>query len=424
MSRHKFKKPNVRPATFTWTPELLEVVTGELGLEHISPHELEQAAHAVKKLSDRFLEGSVSKGGISEIYGDDPAHLMAYSAYFLLANVPKIVEVIHNLSLNDSLEKSTDSLKILDLGTGPGTAVIGTLIAMAESVNSNKTGQKARINVTAVDHSQRFLSSAERLISAFRDHLKLPGESRFLKNDLVKLMECKNPRVVLNQVLGTGYDLIILSNAMAELPETTLEIMPGTLELWMKPGATLFMMEPAQRVPGRRLLAIRDRLCEMGWHVRYPCPGNAPCPALKRPRDWCHHRLKWQPPYLVKRMDELTGMHKNLLNFSPVVMTKPGECSTGNVAVDGQEDENDTTGKWYRVVSEVRPQKGKLEVTLCGEFDSETAMKTCQLENKRVSRYNNLFPELARYDRIRIENADNRKERLILSETSRLTLDD
>ncbi len=60
---------------------------------------------------------------------------------------------------------------------------------------------------------------------------------------------------------------------------------------------------------------------------------------------------------------------------------------------------------------------------LCGEFGGETHLLTAVLEKKRFTNYNKMFVDLARYDRVRIDGATVRGDRLVLSEASRLTLE-
>lgn len=395
MARRKLKKARVRTARFQWPSPLHHLLATTLHLDNLSPDALEATAQVVKQLSHTFLEGSVASDGISEKYGDDPDFHRAYAAYFLQVNVPKLVELFHDANL-----VSTPPRHVLDLGTGPGTAVVATLIALAGTTRS--------VDITAVDHSRDFLTTTETLSATFRRHLSLPGTTRTVRANLTKALELPDPTLL----WGDKHDLVILSNALAELSEDALEDLPEQFHRQFQPGTTVLFMEPAQRVPARRLLQIRDRLCALGWHVRYPCPGNYPCPALKRERDWCHHRLAWEAPDHITRIDALTGMNKNVLNFSPLVMESPGSPQ--------QELQTTCSTPSLRVISEVRPTKGKMEITACGCFPDGSHLKVCMLENKRVSERNEEFMELCRYDRIEITNAELRPERLVLTRESEL----
>ncbi|MCD4655444.1 small ribosomal subunit Rsm22 family protein, partial [bacterium] len=269
----------------------------------------------------------------------------------------------------------------------------------------HRAGITVSLDITAIDYSNEFLEMAKELIQIFRHHFKINGKDIFHKADLKQ-----EGSLTFVSVTGSA-KLVMASNILSELSAMFINVFPDRLNQLLNPDDFLLLMEPAQRFPARKLLEVRDRLCKFGWKPIYPCPGNYMCPVLERRRDWCHHRLKWEPPELVKMIDGLTGMNKHLLNFTPLIMRK---------TADNDEVRTDSAN-WYRVISEVRQLKGKLEVVICGEFSNKEHQKICMLENKYFSRYNELFPDLARYDQIRLDKAENRANRLILSETSRLT---
>jgi len=407
MSKKKIDKgkPKVRNARFVWPEDLLQVITDYLKINLNNSRKMIKTAEMVKNLSDLFLalpakhrrsensEGQVIKSNLIDIYGDDPALMEAYTAYYLLVNIPKIVEIIEDSKL--PLEKISE---IIDIGTGSGTAILGFLIAR------NRAGITSNLNITALDHSRKFLETARNLTDLLRRVFKISGKNTFQKHDLnsnrsFPVVADKNSTV-----------LLMAANAIAELSTETIDFLPTKIDNCLNTNDYLLFIEPAQRFPARRLLKLRDRLCNpenSNWCPVYPCPGNFSCPALVRSRDWCHHRLKWNPPELIQIIDKLNGMRKTHVNFTPLVMKK------------NQPDYlNDD---WYRVVSETRRLKGKFEVTVCGNFDDRNNLKICMLENKHVSSYNKVFLDLARYDQIRLKEVENCSDRVKLSVTSRLT---
>ncbi len=330
------KKKPVKPARFQWTPELIHLVTDTLDLTDSNPATLRTMAAAVKSLSDTFLLGTLES---VRVYGAEARLRSAYAAYYLLANLPKVVETLESAPIDwDSVTS------VLDLGTGPGTALIGVMLAR------HRAGIKTPVSLTALDHSPDFLHIAKNLLTVFRNNLHIGGSDRFLVRDLTTESRSTRwqghvpPDIVPASVFPFGsptspittapittapgaaaaepFDLVTAANVLVELPDAALQTIPEILNERVRDDGYVLLLEPAQRDPARRLLAIRDRLCASGWKNLFPCPGNYRCPALDRKRDWCHHRLKWTPPALVEEIDRLTGMHKSLLNFTGLVFRK------------------------------------------------------------------------------------------------------
>jgi hypothetical protein len=94
---------------------------------------------------------------------------------------------------------------------------------------------------------------------------------------------------------------------------------------------------------------------EQGFNVYSPCLFSGKCPVLANPRDWCHEDIPWDPPALVKEIDKVTGLHKDSLKFSYLVLRKDGLSLS------------DVLGRnIFRVVSEPLVSKGKREFFVCG----------------------------------------------------------
>ena len=400
MSRKILKKPNIRPVRFPWTEDLSETVRAALKLPPENDTAVELLAESVKQLSDRFLLTGISP------YADTPDFLRAYVSYYLPVNVPKIADTLlcSGICASDppggappegspeSRQSQQEYLRVLDLGTGPGTALIALLLVR------NMLNRHGPLDITATDRTPAFLEAAEALVTAFRHLTGIPGSNRFLLRDIP-------------DIPPGPFDCVMMANVMAELTGSLMDRFHERLETLVAPGGAVLLMEPAQRRVARALHALRDALNPAIWHILYPCPGAYPCPALTRDRDWCHHRLAWDPPETVRCIDRNTRMNKQFLNFTPLVLRRrdiPGGDTAPEPPV-------------LRVISDVRILKGKLEVLVCGEFGDDSHLRTVMLENKKMTRYNEMFTDLVRYDRIRIEHVEVRGDRLILSETSRLT---
>jgi ribosomal protein RSM22 (predicted rRNA methylase) len=450
MSSIKFRKSRVRSARFKWPDKWLEAVLSLSGFYNVS--EL-QHAESIKYLSDHFLHSdnyarkrltnSRQHGrGHSFLYGSDIFLQSAYAGYYLPANVPKVIDSF----LCSGIDWKTVN-RIIDIGTGPGTAMLGSMIAR------HLSGIRSPLFLTGMDHSTGFMTLARKLIQSFRTTLDLPGNDSFLTVNLEQLIRDER---FLNQfawntdaaqkkeqtplpdfnVSAMEFDLLTASNIVAELSENARKQFDGLVNQCVRPGGYALLVEPARRQPARCLAEIRNRMISLGWSVLYPCPGNYSCPMLHRKRDWCHHRLTWNAPTQVAEIDHLTGMKKSCLNFSVFILQKQS-CSVSHTAACADdtpsgnrpgtvEHINEPVGSTAplicRVVSDVIRHKGRFEVYLCGHFNHEKHLMVAVLEKKHLSDYNTGFMGLARYDRIRLENSVLQGERLIIQKKSRLTI--
>lgn len=414
----KLKRSRVRSACFQWPPGWIKAVADGLQVDLSDRRVTGTIAPAVKQLSDAFIDQTRARivSGDKHVspgadYGDDRLYRTSYTAYYLPVNVPKIVDLLESSAL------SWDSVhRILDLGTGPGTAPVACLIARS------RAGARSPVTFTALDRSRHFLALSETVITVFRNLLNIPGVDRFNRYDLLEY-------AVDNQrgISDTGYDLVTAANILAELPAHVREVLPGLFDRTVNPGGCILLLEPARRHPARHVTAVRDELVSMGWSVLYPCPGSYPCPVLHRARDWCHHRLAWDAPRHILQVDRLTGMQKNLLNFTGFVLKKPGlqlHDSTGNSSAASPDSLQPVSAVYTcRVISDVIIQKGRFCIHVCGFIEGRARAVPALLEKRRITHYNALFTDLARYDRIRLENTEFRGNQLILNEYSRLTTD-
>jgi len=65
--------------------------------------------------------------GLPASYLNDKGLRRAYVRYFLPANISKIVLPLNELSRHPNALLSRENIRILDIGSGPGTAILGML---------------------------------------------------------------------------------------------------------------------------------------------------------------------------------------------------------------------------------------------------------------------------------------------------------
>lgn len=276
-------------------------------------------------------------------YLDDAGLRTAYEAYYLPVNIAKVQSLLKELP-SESLRADTRTgpFAVLDLGSGPGSALLAALDWLPSPLAA-----------VAVDHSAAALQSCTRYWEAYLRVRPRPGaQLSTMRADLHRLHHLPE---------GT-YDLIMMANTLNELfrsdPDPIRRRAALVRELLdrLHPTGTLMIVEPALRVATRNLHRLRDILVQQQACTVYsPCLHEHPCPALAREDDWCHEERPWTPPPIVAAIDREVGFIKDALKFSYLLLRKDGlTIVPRDPAV-------------YRVVSELREMKGEKRAWLCNE---------------------------------------------------------
>ena len=279
-------------------------------------------------------------------YLKNPGLREAYRAYFLPPNLAKIRVPLAELALHRKQTRAKDAMRVLDLGSGPGTALLGIM------EHFSAQGEKPELQCVAVDKVAENLAVAREMFHAERISLGLSASLKTVHADIEHA----------GQRLSGPFDLIILSNVLNELfthegrrIEKRLAVMEEIVMPALAEDGTCIIIDPALRDTSRELLQVRDGLLERNFSIYAPCLCKCVCPALANPRDWCHEDLPWNPPSEIVEVDKLTGLRKDSLKFSYLVVRK-----------DGLSLADDYDEKCFRVVSEPLITKGKIEFFLCG----------------------------------------------------------
>ena len=280
------------------------------------------------------------------VYLKDAGLRTAYVRYYLPPNMKKVSLALAELSLHPDRLLARDRLRILDLGSGPGTALLGVLAFFARRT------ERPQLDCVAVDRVVENLRTAEELFGSYRTNKGLSASLKTLRADLEAA----------EQLAEEPFDLIILSNVLNELFPfdedrlgKRLRVLQNILGRLLVPEGSCIIIEPALRTTSRELLEVRDQLLEQDFHIYSPCLIGTRGPALENPRDWCHEDVPWDAPALIKEIDRLTGLRKDSLKFSHLVLRKDYRSLVDLFGPDS-----------FRVVSEPLVTKGKIEFYLCG----------------------------------------------------------
>jgi ribosomal protein RSM22 (predicted rRNA methylase) len=341
-----------------------------------SPRASASLAEDVARLS-RLL--TRERDDIPHAYLRDQGLRKAYLTYFLPPNLSKIQVPLGELCLHPANLLAKERLQVLDLGTGPGTAVLGIREFFRQR------GNRQHLEFTAVDQVGENLKEAEAL---FRD----AGGGT---DGRATLATVRSDIEAITGRSGGPFDIIVLSNVLNEmyLRETDrimkrTELVRNIMERLLAADGSCIIIEPALQETSRDLLMVRDGIVDNGSHVYSPCLVQGHCPALVNPKDWCHEDRHWDPPDVVRELDEATGLRKDSLKFSYLVLRNDSRSLADVCGISN-----------YRVVSEPLASKGKLEFFFCGKEGRRLATRL----DKDASPGNGHFERLRRGDIVRVE---------------------
>lgn len=314
-------------------------------MKHALSHaELKTLAANVARLSVLLTR---ERDSLPAAYLKDKGLREAYEAYYLPSNLRKIQAPLVELALHPGNLFGNNTLRVLDLGCGPGTAMLGVLDFFAAGK------KRPRLEFTAVDHVAENLKMAEELFTAFKSASDLDLSLKTVRSTIEQAPHLRE----------AAFDLIIFSNVLNEIfihEEARIArrtvLVADLLNRFLADDGSCIMIEPALRETSRELLEVKDGLLEQGFRIYAPCLCHAKCPALANPKDWCHADLAWDPPADIQALDKLTGLRKDSLKFSYLILRKDGRSLS---ALYGENA--------FRVVSEPLVSKGKTEFYICGE---------------------------------------------------------
>ncbi len=352
-------------------------------------------ARGIRELSTAFTQ---ERHHLPKNYLNQKEYRSGYILYFLPVNALKVATLLQKTRALPTPRKNI-SLHFLDLGCGPGTALMGTLHAIEESWLAAKAPEKREtpetidLQWTLVDQNRLILQDAQAFHDSLLDEMrkKYPGTKM---TSTVRLMTGNLFSQKLHQVIpNQKYDLVFALNFLNEFPrEKQLHLIDGLTRNYLADAdpesGKIFLMEPALQLTTRDLMRLHDDLlAHEVVSVLSPCLHQKACPMLaENKRDWCHTYIDWKIPDWIAKLDHLAGIKKEYLKCSYLLL--------------GRKPENHPSNEW-RVVSGPLNSKGKTERLLCGPGNLPHLLRAMR-QDKDESPQNKAFNFLERGDLVQV----------------------
>ena len=227
--------------------ELLDAIQQET--DKVDRRKLVQAT---AQLTERYKAADFSSPAITT-----EAHRAAYLAIRLPATFAALRRVFAEINVR---APQTEIASMLDLGSGPGTA----LFAASEEFASLQ-------HATMVEADGEWLALGKRL--AAQPMLPDALNVQWLKQDLRSALSCEK------------HDLVVISYTLGELPQAAAEAVLN--KAWKCAGKFLVVIDPGTRRGFAAVNAARSALIANAAHIFAPCPHAGACP-MAAAGDWCH----------------------------------------------------------------------------------------------------------------------------------------
>jgi len=258
---------------------------------------------------------------------------------------------------------------VLDLGSGPGTALWAAARVFP-------TLQSA----TAFERDPRLIEIARRLASGdaeASDVAAYPPVLRhvtWLQGDLTAAL----PE-------GT-WDLVVCSYTLNELNENQRAEL--IRRVWARAGKLLVVIEPGTKAGFANVLAVRTSLLAAGATLVAPCPNALACPMADR-GDWCHFAARVERTAEHRRLKDASLGHEDE-KFSYVAFTRSGLTRNAitHSAVHDELQSNNPPREPARIVRHPRIFSGYTQLTLCahGEISNTTVTRSKKEDWRRLKR--------------------------------------
>lgn len=289
----------------------------------------------VRQLQKLFTE---ERDDLKGEYLSDPELAQAYLAYYVPLNFEKIRVL---LASHRELwpQMPTKAQRWVDLGSGPGTAVLAALAVLKD--RSEKSDAKLpALHIDLVDTNADALKMAAKLITPFAKKLGF---------DITLGQSAELPPKAQGK-----YDLALAANILNELPpESGPQARELLMQLWDQTQGVILVLEPGHRVSSQRLVRFRERLLKEASkeiEILGPCTHQEKCPVY-RTKHWCHFSEPATDGRLIDLNLRIFKNPRGWLKFS-YLLAQRGKPRVW--------DEHT-----FRAIGDLHPSSGRWAIDLC-----------------------------------------------------------
>ena len=302
-----------------WTVVLDELVPAFVK-QRFSPHESWKNkpftqddvvffSKGLMELSDFFTEDRL--GSKLPNYFTTARFRSSYFLYFFALQGAKFLTLFDRYpqAVESTLQHAieTGTLRLVDVGAGPGTASIAILVYVLNRYSKAKK-LPFKVELEWIDYNETILKDGELFLNSLLAHFSdFEGDIR-LKTDARQWW--KHPA-------NFNYEasLVLFGNVLNESSHDQRVYAQGLVPFFksVKGGGVLFV-EPAFKSASQRVGQIRDEL--MPRPIWGPCFHQEKCP-LANGRDWCHFSVPVSlPGKFFKKFSVKLGSVRDWLKFS------------------------------------------------------------------------------------------------------------
>ena len=293
---------------------------------------------------------------LSELYTRDRGALRTQSAalaarlrFFLPRDLPKIEGPLAELAWAGKLPAGP-RWRVLDLGAGYGTTTLGISTYARRVGGIEGVAGIEGLDVIAAERDPRSLD-------AMRHLARRAGQGDLADVSVPIALDARELDVehIDVRAFGGRFQLVVLGLALNELwidrpdkLDRRAALLARCAEILTDDGAIL-VVEPALRESTRELMALRDRLVELGKvHLFAPCTHTLPCPMLARERDWCHEDLPLALPESLRAIARGAGLRFEGLSYAYLTLRRaPGTIADGAYRIVGGPIESKGRTEWH-----------------------------------------------------------------------------
>lgn len=253
--------------------------------------------------------------------------------------------------------KKTGTLRIVDVGSGPGTASVAFLVFILEKLagplreKNKKVVLPFKIQLVWIDHNETILKDGRAMLgSLFEFFPEFEGD---IDLDTQARLWWKHPKD-----FNFDNSIVLFGNVLNESADN-----PAIFQMGLVPflknvtGGGILIIEPAFKSASQRISQIRDEI--MPHRLWGPCLHEGKCP-LAEGRDWCHFSVPAVlPGNFFKKFSIKLGSKREWLKFAFLWIAAPTPKSEKAIL-----DEQNNP-KFVRVISDpMRTPRGN-ENQLC-----------------------------------------------------------